>query len=445
MTELTPSEIVNELDRFVIGQNAAKRAVANALRNRWRRKFIPNDIRNEIIPHNILMIGPTGVGKTEIARRLALLAKCPFIKVEATKFTEVGYVGRDVDSIIRDLVEISMNQARRKMQEECKIKATQCAEDRILDVIVGKTATHETKEKFRTKLRLGILDNDEIEIELLENTNSRVSHSFDFPGGHMGILNLSDMLGKAMGQGKMKIVRLSIKDAFKHLINEESAKLIDEEKVASTAIEDVEQNAIVFLDEIDKITSRNNDNSGGRSNISREGVQRDLLPLIEGTIINTKYGAVKTDHILFIASGAFHFAQPSDLLPELQGRLPVRVKLEPLTEEDLVKILSEPQNNLPNQYTALLKVDGVFLDFTKCGIKTIASIASDMNAKIENTGARRLHTILEKLLEDISFNATELLKTNTNRETVVTIDEKYVINSLGEFAKDYRDLNKFIL
>jgi ATP-dependent HslUV protease ATP-binding subunit HslU len=438
MTELTPKEIVQELNRFVVGQYEAKRAVANALRNRWRRRFVPEDIRNEIIPHNILMIGPTGVGKTEIARRLSVLAKSPFIKVEATKFTEVGYVGRDVESIIRDLLDISIAQIRKKMHKECGIKAEEVAKNKLLDVLIGENASADTREKFREHLNTGRLDQKEVEIEILETKSNSGMHSVEFPGGQMGMFSIGDMLGKAMGQKKTKMVHTNVADALKKLTEEESNNLIDEDMLVQMAIQKVEEEGIVFLDEIDKITSRSEGASNDKG-VSREGVQRDLLPLIEGGIVNTKHGPVRTNHILFIASGAFHFAKPSDLLPELQGRLPVRVRLQPLTEEDLVKILTEPEHNLPLQYQELLKVDHVGLEFTECGIKKIAAIATDMNARVENIGARRLHTIIEKLLEGISFTAPE------TPEAQIVIDKKYVESILNSFLSEYTDHTKFIL
>lgn len=437
MTQLTPKEIVGELNRFVVGQHDAKCAVANALRNRWRRKFVPEEIRNEIIPHNILMIGPTGVGKTEIARRLAFLANCPFIKVEATKFTEIGYVGRDVDSIIRDLVEISISKTKKKFNSECQEKAKEAAIQRLLNVLVGKDASPETRNKFHQKLCNGALDDNEVDIELADNIKNNMAHSIDFPGGQMGVLNIGELLGKAIGQTKTKIVHTTVKNALQQLIDEESNKLVDEDKMVSEAIKAVEEDGIVFLDEIDKIANRSN--NGGRGEVSREGVQRDLLPLIEGTTVNTKYGPVKTDHVLFIASGAFHFAQLSDLLPELQGRLPVRVRLKSLDEEDLIKILTEPEHNLPRQYKELLAVDKINLTFTECGIRKIAAVATDMNSKVENIGARRLHTIFEKLLEGVSFTATDTPGAN------IEINAQYVESNLGKFTSDHNDIDKFIL
>ncbi len=434
MTNLTPKKIVAELNRYIVGQDKAKKAVAIALRNRWRRRKVTGPIKDEILPKNILMIGPTGVGKTEIARRIAKLSSSPFIKVEATKFTEVGYVGRDVESIIRDLLDISINIIKEKMRLEVKKKAKAATDDKLVEALVGENASEETKEKFRKKLEKGEVDDKEVEIELQDNTNPM--SSFDIPGApgaHMGVLNISDLISKAMG-GKTKTKKLLVKDARKILMTEESDKLIDEEKIIRLAIDSVENEGIVFLDEIDKITTRNT--KGGE--VSREGVQRDLLPLIEGTVVSTKYGSIKTDHILFIASGAFHMAKPSDLLPELQGRLPIRVELNPLTEEDMIRILTEPESSLLKQYTALMQVEKVKLEFAASGIKEIAKIATEVNKQVENIGARRLHTILEKILEDISFNASD--DTSTNYK----IDAKYVKAHLDESISK-TDLAKFIL
>lgn len=435
-TELTPQAIVAELDRFIVGQQDAKRAVAIALRNRWRRQQVEENLRDEIVPKNILMIGPTGVGKTEIARRLARLAKAPFIKVEATKFTEVGYVGRDVDSIIRDLMEVAIGMVRERQHRDVHVKAEANTEERILNALVGETASEETRRKFRDRLRSGELDDKEIDIDVAD-TGSASFPSFDIPGmpgGQMGVLNLSDILGKAMG-GRTKTRRLSVTDAAKILINEESEKLLDQEKVTKEAITAVEDHGIVFLDEIDKVAARGEYRG---AEVSREGVQRDLLPLIEGTTVSTKYGSVKTDHILFIASGAFHMAKPSDLLPELQGRLPIRVELKPLSEDDMMRILTEPEASLIKQYTALLLTDGVTLDFTKDGIRELAALATKVNREIENIGARRLHTIMERLLEEISFEATE------KQGTKVKITAAYVQKHIGDLAKN-TDLSKFIL
>lgn len=438
MTNLTPKEIVQELDKYIIGQDEAKRAVANALRNRWRRKFVNELMRDEIIPHNILMIGQTGVGKTEIARRLAKLSKSPFIKVEATKFTEVGYVGRDVESIIRDLIEMTVSNIRKDMKKGVEENAKEAVSAKIINVLVGEKAQEDTKTSFKIKLNKGELDDKEIEMEFIVKNFTSDMNSFDIPGGQVGIMNMGDMISKALGQQKTKLIKTTVKNAFKNLLEEECDKLIDEEKAIKDAIYSVEQDGIVFLDEIDKIANKGRD-GGGRGEVSREGVQRDLLPLIEGTIVNTKYGPIKTTHILFIASGAFHIAKPSDLLPELQGRLPVRVQLNPLTEEDIIKILNEPEYNLPKQYKALLGVDNVELDFTKTGIKKIAEIVIKMNLEIENIGARRLHTILEKLLEDISYSATDKSKTK------LVIDAKYVESRLDKFININVDNNKFIL
>jgi ATP-dependent HslUV protease ATP-binding subunit HslU len=409
---LTPAEIVAELDRFIVGQKAAKKAVAVALRNRYRRVQVDEPMRSEIVPKNILMIGSTGVGKTEIARRLAKLANAPFIKVEATKFTEVGYVGRDVESIIRDLAELAVSSSKSQAKNEIKEKAKILASERILDAVVGKTSSSETRDKFRDKIFSGELDNSEIEIAVLD-TPSVSSGSFEIPGmpgAAMGMINISDMLGKAFGGEKTKIKKLTVKEAMQIIVSEESEKMIDEEKIILAAVKSVENDGIVFLDEIDKITSRS-DGRGGE--VSREGVQRDLLPLIEGTNVVTKYGTIKTDHILFIASGAFHLSKPSDLLPELQGRLPIRVEMSSLTKEDLIKILLEPEASLIKQYTALMATEGLKLDFTNDAIEEIAFHASNFNIEIEDIGARRLHTILEHLLEEISFEASTM-KTKKN-------------------------------
>ncbi len=436
MTNLTPREIVSELDRFIIGQTEAKKAVAVALRNRWRRQQLPENIRDEVIPKNILMIGPTGVGKTEIARRLAKLAQSPFIKVEATKFTEVGYVGRDVEQIIRDLMEVAIVQTRELKHKSVQSKAHAQAFDRIIDALVGKDASQDTRDKFFKKLESGSLDNKEIEIEILDNSSASMP-TMDIPGmpgAQMGMMNLGDIFGKGFGEKKKKR-RLKISASLKILIEEESDKLLDQEELLRLAIESVEQNGIVFIDEIDKICAKSQ-RSG--ADVSREGVQRDLLPLIEGTTVSTKHGSVKTDHILFIASGAFLISKPSDLLPELQGRLPTRVELDDLSQSDFVRILTETEANLVCQYTELLKTEGVELQFTKNSIQKLASLAADINKNIENIGARRLHTVLERLLEDISFHAPEksgeLYKVNTS-----LVQEK-----VGKLAQNI-DLSKFIL
>ena len=432
----TPREIVSELDRFIIGQNDAKRAVAIALRNRWRRQQLPEEMREEVLPKNILMIGPTGVGKTEIARRLARLAQAPFLKVEATKFTEVGYVGRDVESIVRDLLEIAINMTRERLRKEVKAKAELAAEERLLDALVGENARDDTRITFRRRLRNGELDDKEVEVQVADTAGLQLP-TMDIPGmpgSQMGVMNLNEMFGKAFG-GRTKTRRLSVDQALELLINEESDKLLDQEMVTNEAIATVEQNGIVFLDEIDKITARS-ERIG--ADVSREGVQCDLLPLIEGTVVATKHGTVKTDHILFIASGAFHFAKPSDMLPELQGRLPIRVELAALTRDDFKRILEEPENSLIRQYMALLATEEVTLDFTDEAIGALADLAAEINTSVENIGARRLHTVLEKLLEEISFTATD-----RGGETVV-IGKEMVHERVAGLAKD-SDLSKFIL
>jgi ATP-dependent HslUV protease ATP-binding subunit HslU len=435
---LTPKQIVDELNRYIVGQNEAKKSVAIALRNRYRRKLVESPLREEIVPKNILMIGPTGVGKTEVARRLAKLANAPFIKVEATKFTEVGYVGRDVDSIIRDLVEVAIKSIKNEMKKDVLEKAEKYAKKRILKSLVGETAVDETKEKFSQMLDKGELYVRDFEIDMLDSS-SAMSTSFDIPVGQVGMINLSEMLGKAMGNEKTKKTRMTVEDAMKVLVEEESNKMIDEDKVIKNAMKSVENDGIVFIDEIDKICARGG-NKGSGSDVSREGVQRDLLPLVEGTAIVTKYGIVKTDHVLFIASGAFHVTKPADLLPELQGRFPIRVQLKPLTEEDLVRILCEPEASLIKQYVALIGVENVKLNFTDEGTKEIAKVAHKVNGEVENIGARRLHTMLEKILEDVSFDATEMKKGST-----VTIDAKYVDEHLGDLVSGKTDLSKFIL
>ena len=431
---LSPREIVSELDRFVVGQNKAKRAVAIALRNRWRRQAIEGEMRNEVLPKNILMIGPTGVGKTEISRRLSKLAEAPFVKVEATRFTEVGYVGRDVEQIIRDLIEIAIAMERSKKRKEVHTKAQKLAEERVLDALVGNNASVATRESFRKRLRNGDLDDNEIEIAISENSQMPSFEIPGMPGANIGMINISDALGKSLGKKPQK-KKMSVKESHEILINEESDKLIEEDKIIKSAKHTTENNGIVFLDEIDKISART-DRVGG--DVSREGVQRDLLPLIEGTTVNTKYGPIKTDHILFIASGAFQLAKPSDLLPELQGRLPIRVELDALNSEDFKRILKEPDNSLIKQYKALLKTENVELDFSEDGIDLIATIASEVNNTVENIGARRLHTIIERILDEISFTASD-----KSGETVI-VDASYIKKHIGELVKD-TDLSKFIL
>ena len=431
---LSPREIVSELDRFVVGQNKAKRAVAIALRNRWRRQALEDDMKDEVLPKNILMIGPTGVGKTEISRRLSKLAEAPFVKVEATRFTEVGYVGRDVEQIVRDLLEIAIAMEKVKKRKEVHAQAQKLAEERVLDALVGNKASVATRESFRKRLRDGDLDDNEIEIAVSESNQMPSFEIPGMPGANVGMINISDMLGKSMGQ-KPKKKKMSVKESHEILINEESDKLIEQDKIIKSAKDSTENNGIVFLDEIDKISART-DRVGG--DVSREGVQRDLLPLIEGTTVSTKYGPVKTDHILFIASGAFQLAKPSDLLPELQGRLPIRVELDALNSEDFIRILKEPDNSLIKQYKALLKTENVDLEFTEDGINTIAQIASEVNSSVENIGARRLHTIIERVLDEISFTATD------RAGEKITVDGKYIKDNIGELVKD-TDLSKFIL
>ena len=437
ITSFTPREIVSELDRYIIGQDDAKRCVAVALRNRWRRQQLDDDLREEVLPKNILMIGPTGVGKTEISRRLAKLANAPFLKVEATKFTEVGYVGRDVESIVRDLVELAIMMTREKRRKEVTVQAETNAENRVLDALVGDSASDATRNAFRHKLRDGELDDKEIEVEVSDQGGLQLP-TMDIPGmpgAQMGMLNLNDMLGKAFGGDRTKPRRMTVSESYAVLLADESDKLLDDEKVVAEALRAVENDGIVFLDEIDKICARS-DRMG--ADVSREGVQRDLLPLIEGTTVATKHGTVKTDHILFIASGAFHLAKPSDLLPELQGRLPIRVELKALTREDFGRILREPENSLIRQYVALLNTEGVTLDFTEDSIDALAELAADINQSVENIGARRLHTVLERLLEEISFTASDRAG-----ETIV-IDAEMVRERLAELAKN-TDLSKFIL
>ena len=436
MTDLTPREIVSELDRYIIGQKDAKRATAVALRNRWRRKQLSDDLREEVYPKNILMIGPTGVGKTEISRRLAKLARAPFIKVEATKFTEVGYVGRDVEQIIRDLVDSAIAQTRDFMREDVKSRAHQQAEDRVIAAIAGEDARESTREMFRKKLKDGLLDDTEIELDVADTSNPL--GMMDIPGqpggGQMGMMNLGDIFGKAFG-GRTTRKKMTVRESYDILISEEADKLLDDETVNRTALEAVEQNGIVFLDEIDKVCARQEARGG---DVSREGVQRDLLPLIEGTTVSTKHGPVKTDHILFIASGAFHIAKPSDLLPELQGRLPIRVELRALTEEDFVRILTETDNALTRQYSALMGTEEVNVEFTEDGIKALARIAAEVNQTIENIGARRLYTVMERVFEELSFTAPD------RAGEKVVVDEAFVDANLGELMKS-TDLSRYVL
>ena len=435
MTDLTPREIVSELDRFIIGQKDAKRAVAVALRNRWRRKQLSADLREEVYPKNILMIGPTGVGKTEISRRLAKLARAPFLKVEATKFTEVGYVGRDVEQIVRDLMEASITMTRELMRDEVKAKAQSAAEDRVLEAIAGRDARAQTREMFRDKLKRGDLDDTVIELDIADTSSP--FQGMDLPGmppGQGGMVNIGDIFGQAFG-GRTKRIKTTVADSYDILIGEEADKLLDNDVVQKVALEAVEQNGIVFLDEIDKVTARAETRG---ADVSREGVQRDLLPLIEGTTVSTKYGPVKTDHILFIASGAFHVAKPSDLLPELQGRLPIRVELRALTEADFVRILTETDNALTRQYTALMGTEEVTVAFSEDGIAALARIAAEVNRSVENIGARRLYTVMERVFEELSFTAPDRAGDS------VTVDAAFVEANLGELTRD-ADMSRYVL
>ncbi|GAD57081.1 ATP-dependent protease ATPase subunit HslU [Limimaricola cinnabarinus] len=432
MTDLTPREIVSELDRFIIGQKEAKRAVAVALRSRWRRKQLGADLRDEVYPKNILMIGPTGVGKTEISRRLAKLARAPFLKVEATKFTEVGYVGRDVEQIIRDLVDAAIFQTREQMREDVKAKAHEAAEARVISAIAGTDARDQTREMFRRKLKGGELDSTMIEVEVTDTSNPM--QGLDIPGQPGGMMNLGDIFGKAMGGRKVK-KRVTVAESYELLIADEADKLLDDETVTKAAVENVEQNGIVFLDEIDKVCAKA-DARG--ADVSREGVQRDLLPLIEGTTVSTKHGPIRTDHILFIASGAFHVAKPSDLLPELQGRLPIRVELRALTEADFVRILTETDNALTRQYAALMGTEQVTVEFTEGGIAALARIAAEVNRSVENIGARRLYTVLERVFEELSFTAPDRAGES------IKVDEAFVEEHLGELSRS-TDLSRYVL
>ena len=435
MTDVTPREIVSELDRFIIGQKDAKRAVAVALRNRWRRQQVDEGFRHEILPKNILMIGPTGVGKTEISRRLARLADAPFTKVEATKFTEVGYVGRDVEQIVRDLLDAAILMVRDAKRNAVRAQAQAAAEDRVLDALVGASASESTRDSFRRKLRAGELDEREIEVEVADASNPFAMMDVPGqPGSSMGMLNLGDMLGKAMG-GRTRKRRMKVSDSFEPLLAEEADKLLDDEAITRDAVSAVEESGIVFLDEIDKIAARA---ERGGADVSREGVQRDLLPLIEGTTVSTKHGPVKTDHILFIASGAFHVAKPSDLLPELQGRLPIRVELRALTKDDFRRILTEPDNSLIKQYTALMAAEDVTLTFTDDGVDAIAEFSADINRSVENIGARRLHTVMERILDELSFDASD------RGGSEISIDRPYVEARIGDLARD-TDLSRYVL
>ena len=435
VSALSPREIVSELDRYVIGQHQAKRAVAVALRNRWRRQALSDDMKDEVLPKNILMIGPTGVGKTEISRRLSKLAQAPFIKVEATRFTEVGYVGKDVEQIIRDLIEIAIAMEKEKRRKEVYAKAQLAAEEKVLDALVGKKASLATRESFRKRLRSGDLDKNEIEIEVNDTSSGMPSFEIPgMPGANIGMVNIGEILGKS-GVSKGKKKKMNVKESHEILIAQESDKMIEQDKIIKQAKDSTENNGIVFLDEIDKVSARG-DRIGG--DVSREGVQRDLLPLIEGTTVNTKYGPVKTDHILFIASGAFQLAKPSDLLPELQGRLPIRVELNALTEDDFKRILKEPDNSLIKQYKALLKTEDVELDFSDDGINMLAKLSTEINATVENIGARRLHTIIEKVLDEVSFTASD------KAGQTIKVNKEFVSKNLGDLVKN-TDLSKFIL